>query len=130
MRAGPSRVPLLATVVSLMLVNIVPGAAHAGDPTAGQTVFRQQCAICHAVKEGRNMIGPSLFAVVGRKTGAEPGYAYSVANKNSNLTWTPEVLDKYLDSPQGVIPGTKMPYGGLKDATKRADLIAYLETLK
>jgi len=53
-----------------------------------------------------------------------------VSNKNSNITWTPEVLDKYLDSPKVVIPGTKMPYAGLKDPTKRADLIAYLETLK
>lgn len=106
------------------------GKAQAADPAAGKAVFRSQCAICHSTEPDQNKIGPSLFGVVGRKTGAVPGYAYSVANKNSNITWTPEVLDKYLDTPQTVIPGTKMPYGGLKNATKRADLIAYLETLK
>jgi cytochrome c len=53
-----------------------------------------------------------------------------VANKNANLVWTPDVLDKYLDNPQSVVPGTKMPYGGLKNATKRANLIAFLATLK
>ena len=40
------------------------------------------------------------------------------------------VLDKYLQAPRTVIPGTTMTYAGLKDDTKRADLIAYLATLK
>ena len=39
-------------------------------------------------------------------------------------------LDKYLQSPMTVVPGTTMTYGGLKDDAKRADLIAYLATLK
>ncbi len=104
--------------------------AEAADPAAGQAVFHSQCAICHSVQTGRNMIGPSLFGLVGRKTGSEAGYHYSTANQNSNLTWTPDELDKYLESPRTVIPGTKMTYAGEKDAAKRADLIAYLETLK
>lgn len=104
--------------------------AEAADPAAGQAVFHSQCAICHSVQTGRNMIGPSLFGLVGRKTGSEAGYHYSTANQNSNLTWTADELDKYLESPRTVIPGTKMTYAGEKDAAKRADLIAYLETLK
>jgi cytochrome c len=130
MRARPFCVPLLASAVFLMLVNVAPQQAWAADPAAGEAVFRSQCAICHSPKPDRNMIGPTLFGVVGRTTGSVPGYAYSVSNKNSNITWTAEVLDKYLEAPKAVIPGTKMPYAGLKDATKRADLIAYLETLK
>jgi cytochrome c len=39
-------------------------------------------------------------------------------------------LDKYLQSPRAIAPGTIMTYAGLKDDTKRADLIAYLATLK
>ncbi len=104
--------------------------AWAADAAAGKQVFQQQCAICHADKPGVNKIGPSLFGVVGRHTGSEPGYDYSVANKNANLTWTPEILDKYIAHPQSVVPGTKMPYGGLANATKRANLIAFLATLK
>ncbi|MGA3399010.1 MAG: cytochrome c family protein [Acetobacteraceae bacterium] len=130
MRARPLCVPLLASAVFLMLANAAPQQAQAADPAAGEAVFRSQCGICHSPKPDRNMIGPTLFGVVGRTTGSVPGYAFSVSNKNSNITWTPEVLDKYLDSPKVVIPGTKMPYAGLKDPTKRADLIAYLETLK
>jgi cytochrome c len=130
MRVWLFRVQLLAGALLLASVNGALRQARAADVEAGKAVFRQQCAICHSPLPDRNMIGPSLFGVVGRKTGSVPGYAYSVANKNSNITWTPEMLDKYLDSPQSVIPGTKMPYGGLKNAKKRADLIAYLETLK
>ena len=86
--------------------------------------------ICHSVQPGKNMVGPSLFGVVGRKTGSVPGFHYSPANQNANLTWDPATLDKYLQSPRTVIPGTTMTYGGLKDDTKRSDLIAYLATLK
>lgn len=106
------------------------GAAHAASAAAGRQVFHSQCAICHSDKPGVNKIGPSLFGVVGRHTGSEPGYSYSVANKNSNLVWTPAELNLYINHPQKIVPGTKMPYSGLHNAAKRANLIAFLETLK
>ncbi len=119
---------LLAVVVA----GIVWGAdhpAHAQDAAAGMAVFKSQCSICHSVVAGRNMIGPSLFGVVGRPAGKEPGFHYSPANANSGLTWDAVTLDRYLTSPASVVPHTIMTYAGLKDATKRADLIAYLATL-
>lgn len=76
------------------------------------------------------MIGPSLFGVVGREAGTIPGFHYSPANKNSGITWTPEKLDPYLTNPKAIVPGTTMMFAGLKDAQQRADLIAYLATLK
>ncbi len=101
MRARPFCVPLLASAAFLMLALGVPHQAQAGDPAAGEAVFRSQCGICHSPKPDRNMIGPTLFGVVGRTTGAVPGYAFSVSNKNSNITWTPEVLDKYPELAEG-----------------------------
>ena len=73
------------------------------------------------------MVGPSLHAIQGRKSGSVPGYSYSTANKNSGITWTNEKLFQYLETPQRIIPGTKMTYTGLKDPQKRADVIAYLD---
>ncbi|MCW3474566.1 c-type cytochrome [Limobrevibacterium gyesilva] len=131
MHERPSRATLtwLTTAVSATLLLAVIDPAAAADPAAGRSVFQSQCSICHAVQAGRNMTGPTLFGIVGRKTGTVPGYTYSEGNKNANATWDQATLDKYLTAPRAAMPGTKMTYGGLKDDTKRADLIAYLATL-
>lgn len=59
-----------------------------------------------------------------------PGFHYSAANKDSGLTWDEATLNRYLTSPKDVVPHTIMTYAGLKDADKRANLIAYLATLR
>jgi cytochrome c len=104
-------------------------ASFTGAAAAGEKVFAA-CKTCHAGEAGKNMVGPSLHAIQGRTSGQVPGYTYSTANKNSGIVWTNEKLFQYLENPQRVIPGTKMTYTGVKDAQKRADLIAYLDTLK
>ena len=108
---------------------LITAPAHAQNADAGKTVFRQICGICHEAAEGKNRIGPSLFGIVGRKSGAVAGFHYSEGNKNSNLTWDEATLDRYLVNPRAVVPGTTMAYAGLKDDQKRHDLIAYLATL-
>jgi len=105
------------------------GAAKAADATAGAAVFKTQCAICHSPLQGKNLVGPSLFGIVGRQAGQVTGFRYSPANKDSGLTWDEPTLNRYLTAPQAVVPKTIMTYAGLKDDTKRADLIAYLSTL-
>lgn len=120
---------MFRSLIAGLLMAGVATAAFAADPAAGEHIFKSQCGICHSAAKGRNMIGPSLFGVVGRKAGSEPGFHYSAANKKSGITWTDEELDKYLTAPQKVVPGTIMTYAGLKDAAKRADVIAYLNTL-
>jgi cytochrome c len=117
----------LMFAVASGLVSTTPAKAQNADN--GKTVFRQICSICHEVAAGKNRVGPSLFGVVGRKTGAGEGFRYSDANKNAGLTWDAATLDRYLKDPRGVIPGTTMAYAGLKDDQKRSDLIAYLATL-
>jgi len=104
-------------------------ASFTGDAAAGEKVFLA-CKTCHAIEPGKNMVGPSLHALQGRKSGSVPGYAYSTANKGSGITWNNEKLFQYLENPQRVIPGTKMTYTGVKDPQQRANVIAYLDTLK
>jgi len=101
-------------------------ASFTGDAAAGEKVFAA-CRTCHVFDEGVNRVGPSLHKVVGRKSGSVAGFSYSDANKNSGITWTPQILFEYLKDPKGYIPGTKMNFPGVKDDQKRADLVAYLE---
>ncbi len=113
----------------LVALVCIPFAVRAADPAAGQAVFKTQCAICHSAAAGKNMTGPSLAGIVGRKSGTIDGFHYSEANKKANIVWNAATLDTYLTSPKAVVPGTTMTFVGLKDDAKRGNLIAYLETL-
>ncbi len=105
-------------------------ARAAADVGKGGDVFAEECAECHSVREGKNKKGPSMFGVVGRKAATVPDASYSDALKGSGLTWTPDKLDAYLAAPKKFVPGGKMKYDGLADATERASLLAYLATLR
>lgn len=100
------------------------------DAAAGQKTFQGQCSTCHAVTKGTNKIGPSLSGIVGRPAASVPGYKYSAAMTKSGLTWTAAELDTYLAAPKATVAGTKMTYAGVKDATKRSNIVAYLATLQ
>jgi len=117
----------LAVAAASSLLIAVP--ARAQNAEAGQKTFKQQCGLCHDVAAGKNRVGPSLFAVVGRKSGGVEGFHYSDGNKNSGLTWDQATLDKYLADPRGTVPGTTMTYAGVKSDEQRRDIIAYLSTL-
>jgi nitrite reductase (NO-forming) len=109
--------------------NAPPPASNAmpptGDAAAGRLVFRK-CQACHSTEAGKNMLGPSLAGVIGRKAGTEAGYNYSPAMKSADIVWSPQTLDQYLTDPAKVVPGNKMPFPGLKTDDDRADVIAYL----
>ena len=104
---------------------VMAQASPAGDAVKGKTVFAR-CAICHGVEPGKNKLGPTLAGIVGRKAGSVPGFNYSPAMKAAALTWTPAGLDKYITNPKATVPGNKMIFAGLPNATDRANLIAYL----
>ena len=70
----------------------------AGDPSAGRQVFKK-CQACHSLEPGKNLLGPSLAGVVGRRSGTVPGYGYSDAMKHADLTWDVPTLDRYLTGP-------------------------------
>jgi cytochrome c len=110
------------------LALIAPVAAHAQDAAAGKAVFTQ-CTACHAYKPGAvGIAAPNLYGVVGRKAGST-AFAYSTALKASKLTWDPATLNTFLKGPSKLVPGTRMVIVVSND-TQRANLIAYLATLK
>ncbi|MGD0864271.1 MAG: cytochrome c family protein [Rhizomicrobium sp.] len=109
---------------------LATSAQAAGNAANGAGVF-DRCAICHSsTKGGPNKIGPNLFGIVGRKAGTYPGFSYSSAMTKSGIVWNDAKLDAYVASPATVVPGNKMPFAGITNNNQRADLIAYLDTLK
>jgi cytochrome c len=120
--AEPAAVPAAAPAPAA-----VTYASLTGDAAKGEKVFAQ-CKACHVAEAGKNRVGPSLWAVVGRTAGSIAGFSYSKANKESGVTWSEDVLFTYLEAPAKFMPGTRMAFGGLKNPQDRADVIAYLKT--
>ncbi len=118
----------IVTFFSVALTVIMTvGTVEAGDAKKGKKVF-SKCKACHTIKKGgKNRVGPNLYGVVGSKAALVKGFRYSKAMKNSGITWDEATLDKFLTKPKKLVKKTKMSFGGLKKASQRANLIAYLK---
>lgn len=112
-----------------LICSIGAGSALAADSDAGMLAFNNHCRQCHSYKKDDNRLGPSLFGVVGRKAGSLQSYNnYSQALQNSGITWTPDVLDKWIAKPDAVVSGNNMGtiFSGLDDAAQRKAIIDFL----
>ncbi|MCC6469759.1 MAG: cytochrome c family protein [Alphaproteobacteria bacterium] len=106
------------------LLCVWTAAAQAdGDPARGEKVY-ERCEGCHSID--RDRIGPRHKGVVGRRAASIDGFAYSPAMKNSGLTWDEATLDRFLQGPTKLVPGTRMGFAGVPVEQDRADLIAFL----
>ena len=115
-------------VLSMVLAQSLPASAQ--DAALGEKTFLK-CKACHQIGEGaRNGVGPNLNGLIGRKSGSVEGFKYSKANSEAAIVWTAEKLDPYIKAPREIVPGTTMAYAGLRNDDERANLIAYLTTLK
>lgn len=140
MRAGAIGAFSLATAVVLTACAAVPQADLSlpglsppdllpPDPSLialGRDGFAR-CDGCHSLdSQGRSGMGPSLFAIAGRKAGGWDGYPYSEALAGSRVTWDAASLDAFLADPSGFIPGSEMQRGTVRDPELRAAIVAYL----
>jgi len=101
------------------------------DPKKGEQLAKV-CQTCHTFNKGEpNKIGPNLWDVTEEQIASVPGYQFSAAlEKDKNEKWDPEKLNQWLANPQSFAKGTKMTFAGFPKAQDRADVIAYLNTLK
>ena len=88
------------------------------------------CQACHNFERGAPAkAGPPLYGIVDRPKGSVAGFAYSDAIKSKGGVWTLDDLDQFIANPKAYASGTKMTYSGERDGAKRADIIAYLDSL-
>jgi cytochrome c len=100
-----------------------PAAGGGATPDQGKQIIQQQpCGTCHVipgVSGATGTVGPSLAGVAGRSTiagGAVPNTG-------------PADLERWIENPPAVKPGTAMPNYNLTP-DQAAAIVAYLETLK
>lgn len=130
----------VAPVALAFAVALTSGNAFAaGDAAKGEKAFKR-CSACHALEEGKNKVGPSLYNIVGRTAGSVEGYKYSpvfAEAAEKGLAWEPEQLVAYLEDPKKYLAAfvgkdkvkTKMA-NKFKKLELRQDIVAYLQSLQ
>lgn len=121
-------------LLALAAALVTPAVFAAGNADAenGKTIFEQRCKLCHSASNepGGPVMGPTLFGVTGRKAGTDKEFVmYTTAMKEFGEKWDVKTLDKFLANPFTTVPGTSMPTM-LPDEKERADVVAYIATLK
>ncbi len=115
---------MLRVTIAAAALMAAAGAAQAADRARGQELFAQ-CIACHSM-DGENGVGPTLKGVIGRRAGALEDFRYSPAMRRATIVWDATTLERFMEDPQAVIRGNRMPFGGVEAAPDRADIAAWL----
>jgi glucose/arabinose dehydrogenase/cytochrome c2 len=123
---------LSARAAALLLASLCGVSAcsltKCADTSKGEAIFRERCGLCHSAGDDSGQ-GPGLGGILGRKAAAGKAFGYSRALRASGLTWDRPTLDRFLEDPSRLVPGTTMPIP-VPEARDRSDLVAYLATLR
>lgn len=122
---------IIRLTILLILMPIFSSAAKEQCNQEHAKKIFSKCASCHTInKGGATLLGPNLYAVVGREAGKVEGYPFSPAFEALNKVWSEEELDMFLSNPMKSVPGTMMAFGGLRKQEDRNAVICYLARQK
>ena len=124
--------PYLLTALSAYALftgsTFAQSAAAPVKTTKAQRLFLQ-CQSCHEITESKIVkSGPNLKGVFGRKVASLEGYNYSGSLKTQTFVWDETQLDKWLERPTAIAPGTAMAFIGLPKSEDRKLLIDFLKS--
>lgn len=102
----------------------------AGDARRGADIFASECAVCHSIRPGWHKEGPSLAGVYGRRAGSAPEFTGYRALRGMDVVWGDQSLDAWLADPKSFSGRDSAMPVKLVDAQVRADVIAYLRSLR
>jgi cytochrome c len=117
-----------------------PAAAEAAEPIAKRLASAdvgkgeaaaKKCVSCHSfTPDKKNGTGPALHGVAGKPKGATAGFKYSGGMTGKGGNWDDEALDAFLTNPKAYVAGTSMGFAGVARGDERANIIAYIKSLK
>lgn len=105
----------------------ISSAPNSAQTERGKTLYEGRCGGCHSIETDR--VGPRHRGVVGRKAGKVPEFEYSTALAKAKFVWSKAKLDKWLQGPSKLVPGTKM-FFTVSTPEDRKAIIAYLASQK
>ncbi len=120
---------LRVQAVAVIGMALVATGAAAQDAAAGKALY-EACSPCHKLAPASSELGPTLIGIVGRRAGTRDDFRYSRALRGAQIVWDETALDAFLADPQAFVAGTRMPFSGIPDRAARANLIAFLKTLR
>lgn len=110
------KVVMAALCATVIVTALVPCWAAVKSPDsdtsevrAGESVFQGNCAVCHSIKSGQKLVGPSLYGATG---GAHP-------------TTTDAAVRSTVLNGKGRMPG----FNGVLSSGDIDNLLVYLKTL-
>lgn len=135
---------VIAAIVAGGLSTAWIGSASAQDTTKGAQIFKQ-CMLCHRVgPDAKNLIGPVLNDVIGRKAGTFEAFRYSPLMKaagENGLVWSEDLIVQYIADPTAFLKkyltdkgkadaatGNSLMTFKLGDEQQRKDVAAYEAT--
>ena len=126
---------LIAGGLAVALILAAPAgdsrSAGGGPAVAAGRTVAEACTVCHGLeRDSPFRVGPPLWGIVDAPKARFDGFGYTRALARANGIWSEAELDAFLADPAAHHPGTNMIFAGISDATDRANLIAYLKTLR
>ena len=112
------------TAATLLLLSAVARSEDSCDTALGERVFAK-CSACHSLQQGQHLMRPSLANIVGSQAGRADGFYYSAAMADAAFVWSRQNLSDFLRDPMRFLPGTSMPFAGIKHDGQRRALICY-----